>query len=129
MLHASRQLRSVLLRELLTRPRFGQRNCGDLSGYGRFAKAQHRLLYCNAYRPVSPSSRGTPLFNFRLTHDKVLAILEHLAEVCGIRQTARLVGVNKATVTRLALIADRRAKTTHDELLAFFPSSPRGPVR
>jgi hypothetical protein len=53
-----------------------------------------------------------------------LAVLEHLAEGCGVRQTARLVGVNKDTVTRLALLAGDHAKATHDELVAFSPLHP-----
>jgi transposase-like protein len=64
-----------------------------------------------------------------LPHDKVLAVMEHLAEGCGVRQTARLVGVNKDTVTRLALLAGKHAKDTHDELVAFSPRDPRGSIR
>ncbi len=45
---------------------------------------------------------GTPFFNSKLPHDKVLAVQEHLAEGCGIRQTARLVGVK----TYLTLYSD-----------------------
>ena len=63
-------------------------------------------------------------FNSKLPHDKVLAVLEHLAEGCGVRQTARLVGVNKDTVTRLALLAGKHAKATQDELVAFSPRDP-----
>jgi hypothetical protein len=39
------------------------------------------------------------------------------------------VGVNKDTVTRLAVLAGAHAKATHDELVAFSPQYPRGPVR
>lgn len=66
----------------------------------------------------------TPLFNSKLPHDKVLLILEHLAEGCGVRQTARLVVVNKDTVTRLALLAGKHAKPTHDALVAFSARDP-----
>ena len=95
----------------------------------RFAKANHRLLYCNSCRARFSEFKGTPLFNSKLPHDKVLAVLEHLAEGCGVRQTARLVGVNKDTVTRLALLAGTHAKDTHDEVVAFSPGDPRDPVR
>ena len=110
-------------------PRSGERNAGNISVCGYFGKAQHRLLYCNACKARSSEFKGTPFFNSRLPHDKVLAILEHLAEGCGVRQTARLVGVNKDTVTRLALLAGDHAKATHDELVAFSPRDPRGPAR
>lgn len=102
-------------------PRYGERGVGNLSVCDRFAKANHRLLYCNVCKARFSEFKGTPLFNSKLPHDKVLAILEHLAEGCGVRQTARLVGVNKDTVTRLALLAGQHAKATHDEMVAFSP--------
>ena len=101
-----------------------QRDVGNLLVVDRFGKARHRLLYCRACKDRFSEFKGTPLFNSRLPHDQVLAILEHLAEGCGTRQTARLVGVNKDTVTRLALLAGRHAQATHDELVAFPPSDP-----
>ena len=110
-------------------PRYGERGAGNLSVCDRFAKANHRLLYCSACKARFSEFKGTPLFNSKLPHDKVLAVLQHLAEGCGVRQTARLVGVNKDTVTRLALLAGQHAKATHDELVAFSPRDPRGPVR
>jgi len=110
-------------------PQYGERGVGNLSVCDRFAKANHRLLYCNVCKARFSEFKGTPLFNSKLPHEKVLAILEHLAEGCGARQAARLVGVNKDTVTRLALLAGQHAKATHDELVAFSPLYPRGPVR
>src|SRR5690348_10858084 len=110
-------------------PRHGVRGAGNLSVCDRFAKANHRLLYCNACKARSSEFKGTPMFNSKPPHDKVLAVLLHLAEGCGVRQTARLVGVDKDTVTRLALLAGQHAEATHDELAAFSPLCPRGPVR
>ncbi len=40
------------------------------------------------------------------------------------RQTSRLVGVNKNTVVRLAVVAGQHAKDVHDEIVAFSPSDP-----
>jgi transposase-like protein len=110
-------------------PRHGERDAGNLSICGHFAKANHRLLYCNACKARFSEFKGTALFNSKLPHDKVLAVLQHLAEGCGVRQTARLVGVNKDTVTRLALLAGKHARATHDESVAFSPRHPRGPIR
>lgn len=110
-------------------PSHGKRDAGNLSVCDRFGKANHRLLYCNVCKSRFSEFKGTPLFNSRLPHDKVLAVLEHLAEGCGIRQTARLVGVNKDTVTRLSFLAGQHAKATHDELVAFSPRDPRGSTR
>lgn len=108
---------------------YGRRGEGNLLVIDRFGKAGHRLLYCRACKARFSEFKGTPFFNSRLPHDKVLAVLQHLADGCGVRQTARLVGVNKDTVTRLALLAGRHAKDTHDEVVAFSPLNPRGPVR
>jgi transposase-like protein len=102
-------------------PLYAQRDGGNLSVCDHFGKAGHRLLYCNACKARFSEFKGTPFFNSKLPHDKVQAILEHLAEGCGVRQTARLVGVNKDTVTRLALLAGHHAKDAHEDLVAFSP--------
>jgi transposase-like protein len=108
---------------------YGRRGQDNLLVIDHFGKARHRLLYCTVCKARFSEFKGTPLFNSKLPHDKVLAILQHLAEGCGVRQTARLVGVNKDTVTRLALLAGQHAQATHDELVVFSPRDPRGPVR
>jgi len=107
----------------------GRRGGDNILVIDHFGKARHRLLYCRTCKARFSEFKGTPFFNSKLPHDKVLAVLEHLAEGCGVRQTARLVGVNKDTVTRLALLAGRHAKDTHDELVGFSPRDPRGPAR
>ncbi len=76
---------------------YGRRNADNLLVVGHFAKSAHRLLFCRACRYRFSEFKGTPLFNSKLPHEKVMAILQHLAEGCGTRQTARLVGVNKDT--------------------------------
>ena len=94
-----------------------------------FGKARHRLLYCRACKARFSEFKGTPFFNSRLPHEKVLAVLEHLADGCGVRQTARLVGVGKNTVNRLALLAGSHARQLHDELAGFSPLDHPGATR
>ena len=89
----------------------GRRGPATSSSCDHFGKARHRLLYCRACKARFSEFKGTPLFNSKLPHEKVLSVLEHLAEGCGVRQTARLVGVNKDTVTRLALLAGGTPRT------------------
>jgi transposase-like protein len=108
---------------------YRQRGQGNLLVIDHSGKARHRLLYCRTCKARFSEFKGTPFFNSKLPHDKVLAVLEHLADGCGVRQTARPVGVNKDTATRLALLAGRHAKEAHDELVAFSPRDPRGPAR
>ena len=112
------------------RPLSGRRAQGNLIVCARYGAAgQHRLLDCRACTYRFSQHERTPPFNGRLPHDQPLAVLSHLADGCGVRQTARLVGVNKDTVTRLALLAGAHANAAHDELVAFSPLHPRGPVR
>jgi hypothetical protein len=107
----------------------GRRGQGNILAIDRYGDAGRRLLYCRACKARFSETRGTPFFNSKLPREKVQAVLEHLADGCGVRQTARLVGVNKDTVTRLALLAGEHAEAAHDELVAFSPRDPRGPAR
>ena len=108
---------------------YGQRDLGNLLVIDHFGKARHRLPYCKTCEARFSEFEATPLFNSKLPHDKAPAVLGHLAEGCGVRQAARLVGVNKDTVTRLALLAGQHAEAAHDELVASSPLYRRGPIR
>jgi LacI family transcriptional regulator len=111
-------------------PDHGVRGLGNLSVCGHYGKTTLiRFLRCRTCGDRFSGRKGTPLFRYHLPAEKAVAVLEHLAEGCGVRQTARLVGVNKDTVTRLALLAGKHAQATHDELVAFSPRDSRGPVR
>ena len=110
-------------------PRHGQRDAGNLSVCGTFGKSHHRLLYCNACGARFSEFKGTPLFNAKLPHTKVLEILKFLGEGLGIRQIARLAMVHRDTVTRLAKLVGRHAKAIHDELVVFSPRDPGNPIR
>jgi hypothetical protein len=73
-------------------PDHGRRGAGNLSVCGHYGRAHHRLLYCRTCKARSSEFKGTPLFNSKLPHDTVLAILQHLADGCGVRQTAQTFG-------------------------------------
>ena len=55
----------------------------------------------------------------KLDKEKAISLLEHISESCGLRQTERLVGVNRNTVMRYSRLAGEHAKALHDELVAF----------
>ena len=105
-------------------PDHGQRDHGNLTVCGHYGPRQRRLLYCKTCKARFSELKGTPLFAARLPHAKILALLEHLADGCGIRQTARLIGVSKDTVIRYAALAGDHAQDLHDELVAFSPAHP-----
>ena len=104
--------------------------CGDCGKRGgenltvTDRSGRYRMLRCRTCQSRFSERKGTPLFNTKLTGEKGLALLEHLHEGCGVRQTSRLVGVHRDTVTRLARRAGDHAKALHDELVAISPSHP-----
>ena len=105
--------------------RHGQRDAGNLSVCARSGKQdQFRLLYCNACKARFSERKGTALFHSNLPPQKAHDVLAHLLEGGGIRSTARLVGVHRDTVARLARMAGQHAHDSHDELVAFSPSDP-----
>jgi transposase-like protein len=111
-------------------PDYGRRGHGNLRVAFRYGSAkQRRCLACRTCQYRFSERQGTALFDCRLPEEKVLAVLAHLQEGVGIRKTSRLTGVNKNTVVRLALQAGRHAHDLHDDLVAFSPADPRGPVR
>jgi transposase-like protein len=111
-------------------PAVGKRAQGNLTVCGSYGKHEtFRLLYCRTCRTRFGERKGTPLFNSRLPSEKSLSVLEHVAEGCGVRQTSRLLRVNRGTVGRLCKLAGVQAKALHDELIAFSPADMRGAVR
>lgn len=106
-------------------PDYGKRGAGNLTVCMRYGKHDPlRLLYCRTCKARFSERKGTPLFNAKLSDEKCLSLLEHLAERCGVRQTGRLVGVHRGTVTRYARVAGEHARALHDELVAVSPSDP-----
>ena len=96
-----------------------------MSACMRYGKDKRlRLLYCRTCKARFSERKGTPLFNSRLGEDRCEAVLGHLAEGCGVRQTARLVRVTRKTVGRLARMVGPHAKALHEELVAFSPAQP-----
>jgi len=88
-----------------------------------------RLLRCSTGTARLPEREGTPLFDARLPPDKAVPVLGHVAGGVGTRKTARLVGVHPDTVTRYVRRAGGHAERLDEELAAFSPGDPRGPVR
>ena len=104
---------------------YGRRGRDNLRVAFRYGnRKQFRYLTCRTCQHRFSERKGAALFHGKLPDDKAIAVLEHLQESCGVRQTSRLVGVNKNTVVRLAVVAGRHARDTHDELVAFSPSDP-----
>ena len=110
-------------------PDCGKRGHGNRTVPARYGPRQTRLLRCSTCTARFSERKGTPLFDSRLAPDKVEAVLEHIAEGCGVRQTGRLCKVDRNTVGRLSRIAGGHARDLHDAIVAFSPPHARGPVR
>ncbi len=102
-------------------PAYGRRDAGNLTVRARYGPHQRRLLSCKTCKTRFSERKGTPLFDARLPQEKVVSVLHHIAEGCGVRQTSRLCGVDKNTVVRYCLAAGEHAQQLHDELVAFSP--------
>jgi IS1 family transposase/transposase-like protein len=105
-------------------PDFGRRSAGNLTVTGRLGKSrQYRLLYCRTCRARFSERKGTPLYRAHLPEDKVLSILDHIHEGCGVLKTARLVKVHPDTVSRYSRTAGEHARAAHDDLVAHSPET------
>jgi transposase-like protein len=103
----------------------GKRHLGNLYVRDRYGKNKsRRLLCCSVCDGRFSETKGTALFRAKLPPEKCVAVLEHLVEGCGVRQTARLMKVDRKTVGRLSQKAGEHAKLLHDELVAFSPCDP-----
>jgi transposase-like protein len=109
---------------------YGQRGLDNLRVCFRNGPTkERRVLACRTCQQRFSERKGTALYRSKLSEAKALSVLQHLQESCGVRQTSRLVGVNKNTVVRLALAAGQQAQEIHDERVAFSPQDPGSAVR
>jgi transposase-like protein len=109
---------------------YGRRGRGNLRvAFRNGPDKQRRVLACRTCQARFSERKGTLLYRSKLPEGKALSVLQHLQESCGIRQTGRLVGVNKNTAVRFAAVAGQHARDVHDEVVAFSPPDPGSAVR
>lgn len=108
---------------------YGIRGKGNLSFRGWSGHKKHiRMIYCKTCGSHFSERKGTVFEHARLPQEKVLAVLEHIREGCGIRSTSRLISVARNTVTRYGRLAGSHAEKLHDELVSFSPSDKGSPA-
>jgi transposase-like protein len=111
-------------------PEYGKRDSGNLRVHGLYGRdKRYRLLQCRTCKLRFSERKGTPMYRSHLSPEKADSIFSHLNEGCGVRQTERLVEVHRDTVMRYGRLAGAHSRQLHDELVAFSPGDPRGPVR
>jgi hypothetical protein len=86
--HPQGRPRAVLLPESQLWALRGARDAGSLAICGHFGNRQHiRLLSCDACKARFSRNKGTAFLRSKLPTEKALAVLQHLAESNGFRQT------------------------------------------
>jgi hypothetical protein len=102
---------------------YGRKGAGNLRVIDHIGKHKDiRLLQCRTCRSRFSEHKGTVFYRSHTPAEKVVSILEHVHEGCGMRQTGRLTRVKEHTVIRYARLAGAHAGRLHEELLAFSPS-------
>ena len=105
---------------------YGSRGAGNLTVCGHIGKEKKiRHLRCRTCRQRFSERKGTVFYRSHTPIEKVVSIVRHVEEGCGMRQTGRLVGVKEDTVIRYTRLAGWHAKGLHEQLVAFSPSDPR----
>ena len=104
---------------------YGSKGAGNLHVVDHIGKNKNiRLLRCQTCKKRFSERKGTVFYRSHLPVEKVVSILEHVQEGCGMRQTGRLEKTKEDTVIRYARLAGRHAKALHEQLVAFSPSHP-----
>lgn len=104
---------------------YGKRGHGNVYFRGWSGRdKQIRMVYCRTCKRSYSERKGTALERSQLPTDKVVSVLDHLREGCGIRATNRLTGVSRDTISRYLALAGDQSNNLHDELVAFSPSDP-----
>ena len=106
---------------------YGKRGAGNLRVCMEYGDREpRRLLFCRSCKARFSERKGTVFFYSQLSREKVIEVLRHIAEGCGVRKTSRLTGVARNTVSRYSELAGDHAQALHDELVAFSPSKRGG---
>ena len=106
-------------------PDHGKRGHGNVYFRGWSGRDKRiRMVYCRTCKKASSERKGTTFERSLLPPDKVVSVLDHIREGCGIRATSRLTGVSRDTISRYLALAGGQAKLHHDELVAFSPGNP-----
>lgn len=104
---------------------FGSYGAGNLYVRGHLGKQQNiRLLCCRTCGKRFSERKGTLFYRAPKPVEKVLAIVQHVQEGCGMRQTGRLEKIKEDTVIRYARLAGEHARKLHEQVVAFSPSDP-----
>ena len=111
-------------------PEHGKRGAGNLTVTHRYGPDKvRRMLRCRACKARFSERKGTPAVRLAPAPGQGRLGPPPHRRGRGVRKTGRLVGVEQEHRHPLRPAAGAHAGGLHDELVAFSPSDPRGPVR
>jgi transposase-like protein len=96
-------------------PDYGKRGTGNLYWRKGYGKDERRFVRCRTCKTEFSERKGTAMFRVHLPAEKVVAILKHVGDGCGIRPTGRLLDVSKDTVMSILKRAGQHAENVHNE--------------
>jgi len=94
---------------------YGKRGAGNLSWRKVYGHDKSRFVRCRTCKMEFSERKGTAFFRVHIPAEKAVAILKHVGDGCGIRQTGRMLDVSKDTVTSILKRAGRHAENVHNE--------------
>lgn len=97
-----------------TCPHFQQTAQGNIKFRKYYGAEQRRLLKCRTCGSEFSEFKGTPLWNSKIPHRKVVDIVKHVTRGNCFLETAELVGCHRTTVTRVVQVSGEHAQYFHD---------------
>jgi len=88
----------------------------DITKQGR-NKAGHQRFMCWHCKRYFVETKGTPLYNRKLSERKIVTVCKELVERKGIRATERTTGVHRDTIGKLLDDLGRHALALHQHLV------------
>jgi len=97
---------------------FGAKGLGNIHTRGRFgAENDKLLLYCRTCGKRFSQSRSTAFFGLRVADDTIINVMDCASEGAGIRETGRILNLDKDTVNRIVLKAEKHCESVLSNLL------------
>lgn len=96
---------------------FGIIGKGNLNIRREVGKHKIKMLRCKTCKSEFSERNGTPLFGMKTDPDKIVEVLNHISEGCGIRTTERLTGINRNTVMSISKKVGQHCRKVHDKLV------------
>jgi transposase-like protein len=97
---------------------YGIRNSGNIRTRGIYGIRHDKLLlYCHTCGQRFSYSRSTAFFGLRVPDDKIKDVIKCTAGGAGIRETGRILNLDKDTVNRIVLKAEKHCEFVLSNLI------------